>query len=225
MKRSPFLIQASIAVLIFTLPVSAVIINVPGDYPTIQEGIDACLDGDTVLVAAGIYSGPGNREISTAGKAIVVMGGEGAVNTVIDGGGSYIGFQIANQEQSTTFIQGFTIRNVATGIFCSLTYPTVKSNIFENFLNYGIHVLANSGDPPIVPFIEDCIFDQKDHVYVGRGVGIYVYRSAVITISGCRFSNCRYGLDFYANSNMWPVLQVIDCVIRDNTLYGIWIHA
>ena len=33
----------------------ATTINIPADYSTIQEGIDASVDGDTVLVAQGIY--------------------------------------------------------------------------------------------------------------------------------------------------------------------------
>ena len=34
---------------------SATTINIPSDYTTIQEGIDASVDGDTVLIAQGTY--------------------------------------------------------------------------------------------------------------------------------------------------------------------------
>jgi hypothetical protein len=46
------------------MPVFASIIRVPADQPTIQAGLDAAVRGATVLVADGIYSGEGNRDIS-----------------------------------------------------------------------------------------------------------------------------------------------------------------
>ena len=40
-------------------PVGADTLHVPGDHPTIQAAMDAAQAGDTVLVADGVYTGPG----------------------------------------------------------------------------------------------------------------------------------------------------------------------
>jgi len=43
------------SLILFVSFLSATIINVPGDYQAIQAGINASDDGDTVLIAQGIY--------------------------------------------------------------------------------------------------------------------------------------------------------------------------
>ena len=45
----------SYSLILFISFLSATIINVPDDYSTIQAGINASDDGDTVLIAQGIY--------------------------------------------------------------------------------------------------------------------------------------------------------------------------
>ena len=75
-----------VALLGFT-PLSATIINVPGDQPTIQDGIDAAVDGDTVLVAPDTY----HENIHFREKGIVV-----ASQYVLDDNPAYIESTIIN---------------------------------------------------------------------------------------------------------------------------------
>lgn len=130
------------AVLVFaSLPASAKIIHVPSDSSTIQDGINGTVNGDTVLVAPGIYY----ENIDFKGKAIMVCSKfiftrnfAHVESTIISGGGSgsVVSFNSGETDQST--ISGLTIRDGGSwhgaGILCSnYASPTIKHNlIVEN---------------------------------------------------------------------------------------------
>mgnify|MGYP001154950866 CR=1 FL=1 len=42
---------------------------VPDNFPTIQSAIDAAVNGDTIIVRDGTYTGTGNKEIDLKGHA------------------------------------------------------------------------------------------------------------------------------------------------------------
>ena len=109
MKSLPFLISAlSVLILIPIVSVSAAIIRVPGDYRTIQAGIDAALSGDTVLVADGEYV---ENIIFPLGTDIIVKSENGPEATTINGNraGSVVTFN--NGEWADWVLDGFTVEN------------------------------------------------------------------------------------------------------------------
>ncbi len=82
------------------------IITVPGNYPTIQQAVDAALPGDTILVSpspTGSYSGN-----ITVAKSLNITG-TSANSVIIDGGGNTVGIFV--NMTSNVNISGFTIRN------------------------------------------------------------------------------------------------------------------
>jgi hypothetical protein len=59
-------------------------IHVPADSTVIQVGIIGVVHDDTVLVADGVYTGEGNKNIDFMGKAIAVRSENRPEMTVID---------------------------------------------------------------------------------------------------------------------------------------------
>ncbi|MBU8932719.1 MAG: right-handed parallel beta-helix repeat-containing protein [candidate division Zixibacteria bacterium] len=89
------------------------VIHVPSGQPTIQAAIDWAQNYDTVLVADGVFTGPGNYDIDFHGKPLTVMSENGPESTTIDCEGSAgsprLAFILQSGEDTTSIIQGFTI--------------------------------------------------------------------------------------------------------------------
>jgi hypothetical protein len=132
--------------------INALIINIPGDQPTIQEGINVAVDGDTVLVHPGTYVEDINyngKNIAVASLFYVTQDSSYISQTIIDGdqNGSVVTF--INGEDSTAVLCGFTITNGSGkysyaggmnyynggGIYCDSSSPTLRNLIIKgNFL-------------------------------------------------------------------------------------------
>lgn len=137
--------------------VPAGVLNVPSEYSTIQSAIDAASNGDSVIVAAGTYTGDGNRDIDFDGKLIVLHAPAGPDSTVIDcqggEGNEHRGFYFHSGESDLAVVSGFSIING----------DVFTTNVQEH--GGGILVQSSAG-----PTILNCVFENNDAVYGG---GIY----------------------------------------------------
>ena len=210
--------KLTVTILVFALvcwPASAATIHVPADQPTIQAGIDAALDGDTVLVADGTYTGTGNRDIDFSGKAITVRSENGPASCVVDCELSGLGFQFNSGEGPDSVLQGLTIRkgyapdDWSGGILCEFTSPTITGMVIEDCQGSVVGGIACIDCPWVT--ITNTIID-------GCTGGIYGARSGVM-ISGCTITdNMSYPGGWAEGGG----IRAVECSleISDNTISG-----
>jgi len=186
----------------------AVIIHVPGQYPTIQQGIDAAGPGDIVMVAPGRYL----EEISL--KADVIVSGAGEGLSIIDGGGNTgdVVTAIGNNINNNTKFKGFTVTGAISGgsmpggagIFCnSGASPEIANNRVE------------VNDQGIATWNGALAFIHNNVVINNNFPGIDLSTNA--TIINNTIAGNRYGI--YDGGGYGPT--VMNNIVTGNSTYGI----
>ncbi len=141
----------------------ATIINVPDDVSTIQLGINACVNGDTVLVQPGTYQENITfySYIITLASYYLTTGDESYISaTVIEGHGSNPVVMFSDHGVNSAYLVGFTITGGNTayggGVYSTNSSPVIMNNIITgNYATYGggiysINSSANIHDNKII---------------------------------------------------------------------------
>ena len=156
-KRIFFGFFIIVIILLLGSRLPAAIINIPGDYPLIQMGIEVASTADTVLVQPGTYT----ENINFEGKNITVGSLHLLSNdttyiltTIIDGDSSASVVTFNQGESSEALITGFTLRrgyaDFGGGVLCDSAGPTIESNIITgNLACMGGGIYCYKGSPII----------------------------------------------------------------------------
>ncbi|MCX6246254.1 MAG: T9SS type A sorting domain-containing protein [Bacteroidetes bacterium] len=235
------------------VPVLAAKRNVPGDYPKIQQAINASVNGDTIVVAPGTYF----ENINFRGRNVLLTS-----LFYLDRDTSYITSTIINGstpadpdtascvifnsgEDSTAILQGFTLMGglgtqwvdihgagifrEGGGVIIELSSPTVRFNIIRNNQAINTQNMNGAGGGGIRigdgnPVIEDNIITGNQGQY---GPGI------VLNYTGCRIRNNIIagnsgGLTYNGGSGIWMAGDHslnLPKIIENNTIVNNYANA
>jgi len=183
-------------------------INVPTDYLTIQDAIDACTDGDTILVAVGTYY-VNNLVIN---KDISIIG-ENRESTIIDGSGSNRIMTIGSTGLDTLKISNFTIQNghALNNLGGVIVFPNGNDyslSVFDNL------IIQNSGG------------GTGNVLFEGAGVNKTIYQNCIVRnnsaenyagIGGATvIRTMLYGNDGWNNTSALVGCNTYNCIVYNN---------
>jgi hypothetical protein len=212
---------------------------VPSQYPTIQAAVNAANDSDQVILADGIYTGPGNiglsyQNFNRPSRALTLRSASGdPTRCIVDAQGNARAIQYSEgplRVFGLTFRNGYRLQepdplppNDSGGAIDSDTDLTISNCVFDNnaadYLGGAVAVGSNAN-------ISRCLFTRNTVGFqvVGHGGAIGIKSGGQAQITNCIF--LTNGRDAFFRSRAYfggaifgdvsGSFQVANCVFRDN---------
>jgi hypothetical protein len=200
---------------------------------TIQGAIDLASDSDIIIVADGVYTGPGNHDIDFNYKSVTVRSENGPEATIIDCQGEGYGFYIVGNRSGPARIEGFTIRHASLGaIRCygSILVRAVSADapqgsqlrVADYPFGYAPVIVNNcriveNPDGGILIDSHDNVTITNCYIAANGTAGIYAYASAPIIRTCVVVQNYDSGIRAIRGGD------ISNCTVADNNGIGIWI--
>lgn len=179
------------------------------EFTTLTSALNVCVDGDTVIVAKGIYK-EGNVVIN---KAIVLLGEN---MPTLDGEKTH---EILSIRSSNVIVKGFRIQNSGEGtmndpagikIYESSNVVIEDNELHDNF--FGIYVQYGKNC-----VVKNNLLKASQKTENKSGNGIHCWKSTDLQITGNRISGHRDGIyfEFVTHSVIWRNIA------ENNLRYGL----
>jgi hypothetical protein len=188
-------------------------------FDAIQEGINAAVDGDLVLVADGRYVGVGNRLVRFHGKAVTVRSMNGPADCVIDCNGQSAALYFQDGESNETVVDGLTITD-GEDVLGGAIYVLDASPTFMNCVLLGnaaegaggaVFSLGGGAGVREPTRIVNCVIEGNQATESGGGIAVFL---ADLVIEGSAL----------CNNISWGVGGAIACVAGEVSIDGCDIH-
>lgn len=165
----------------------------------IQDAVDAAVDGDTVLLADGIYNITSKINVS---KSLMIASVNGAEHVIVDANGNCRVFTLSADSgviilDGLTLTGGYANHAVTLGgaIFAfgnsdiRIANCIVEDNGSPGSAG-GIDIQANTGKY-ITATVTNCLIRKNEAAKRGGGIGIYIGGSCDISITDCTIEGNR----------------------------------
>ena len=197
-------------------------------FSCLREALEVISDGDVILVADGVYTGEGNKDLNCTGKAVTIRSENGPENCIIDCENDGRAFTFGRDENGDIAIDGFTICHGSAdrggGIYYGFSASgrrgslkpaslTINNCVFrDNSAEQAGGAVYCQGDNPR---FTDCLFSQNS---AGLGGGMYNSFSSP-TLTNCTFEGNLakpHGGGMYSGGDA----VLTHCIFRENSTEG-----